>query len=114
MKLQCPCGEFICDNTDEIPYKGHVFADQDFFTILESIELCISLSAAEPGAVEKAKSDANDALISKTRGIWRCESCGRVAIDDASCRVYWYRPEEGANVNNLLSAKEANFASDGT
>jgi hypothetical protein len=114
MKIKCPCGQNISDNTDEISYKGHVFADQDYFTILEGIESCIQLVASNSEALEKAKNDADDVIISKTRGIWTCDNCGRVAIHDASCQLHWYKPENGENVQNLLSTREKNYVDDGT
>jgi hypothetical protein len=35
--LACPCGETISDNTDNLPYKGHLFSDTGFFGLFESL-----------------------------------------------------------------------------
>lgn len=114
MKLECPCGELIVDTTVSLPYKGEVIADEDIFSIWNDIDACLEIVASNPDNLKKAKVETRRAIISKTRGIWKCDNCGRVAIDDASCRDHWYKPEGGAVVKNLLSARENNYKGEGT
>ena len=38
MKLRCQCGEILSDNTDRIPYKMRLIADEDWDKFAESCE----------------------------------------------------------------------------
>jgi hypothetical protein len=42
-KLGCTCGHVIRDQADQLPYKGHLFKDQDKEVVLEGIASDVSL-----------------------------------------------------------------------
>lgn len=108
MKIDCPCGNEISDNTDALPCKGYVLADEDFFPVLDKLDSVIENVSAAQETVGTAKRDAQHALISKFRGIWVCRDCGRIALDDAQCQLHWFSPDESKFIEILLSARQPN------
>lgn len=62
MKLACACGFVIADNTDYLPYVGHLIADQDIQDVYEM---------PSPGGFRH--------LL--TRKMYQCRSCGRLWIE---------------------------------
>ncbi len=66
MKLRCPCGNRLYDNSDFQSHKAYLIAEQDeedFVTVLG------------------ADSDLNwDAFEKYSRAIYQCERCGRLLI----------------------------------
>ena len=107
-KLACPCGEIIPDNTDNLPYKGHLFADTGFFALFESISRDIaSFMAARLSGTERQwlgdyfgndspMSDEDLAhtiiaryLIHAPMSVYQCQKCGRVHIQHRD-RSMWF------------------------
>ncbi len=109
-KLACPCGEIICDNTDHLPYKGHLFADTEFFGLFESVSKDIAgfmaarLSGterkwlAEYFGNETPMSDEDLAhtiiaryLIHAPMSVYQCQRCGRVHIQHRDGSMWFER-----------------------
>jgi hypothetical protein len=38
VKIGCYCGESIVDQTDDLPYKGHLVPDQEWFVNCDSLD----------------------------------------------------------------------------
>ncbi len=36
MRIDCPCGAKIKDQTDHLPQKGHLIPDQEWFGVFDS------------------------------------------------------------------------------
>jgi len=78
MKIQCPCGDLIIDNTDRLPHKAWLLAEQDMFLLYELFE-------------DMQFSDIREHFM---KAIYQCESCGRICLDDPVTRdLIWFRPE---------------------
>ncbi|HWY75389.1 MAG TPA: hypothetical protein VN281_07220 [Verrucomicrobiae bacterium] len=113
-KLGCQCGEVICDNTDDLPYKGYLFADDEFFSLFEPISRDVaSYIAARLAGTERKwledyfgsdaeKSDVDLVhtivaryLIHPPMTVYQCEKCGRVHIQhrDQSNFFECFKPE---------------------
>jgi diphthamide synthase subunit DPH2 len=105
MKLTCPCGHIVSDTTDELSYKGHILADQDFHPVLDAIDESVIAASTSKNSADEFSRRARNSLIQRLRGIYKCESCGRVGIDDSECQMHWYKPENGIDIHNLLTKR---------
>jgi hypothetical protein len=95
-KLACPCGEVICDNTDNLPYKGYLFADTEFLGLFEPISRDIAgfIASRLAGTERKWLADyfGSDMsmddeelvhtiiaryLIHPPMSVYQCQKCGR-------------------------------------
>ena len=114
-KLQCICGELIRDNTDQLPYKGYVFTDIEFFGLFEKMSKDIAgfIQARLDGHEErwlaeyfKGESKMTDEdlvhtiiarhLIHSNMDAYQCPKCGRIHIErrDNSQRFDSFAPDE--------------------
>lgn len=75
MKIRCNCGAVIVDQTDFIPYKAHLIADQDWHDFADSAE----------------KTGQIDASL--VRQCYQCTACGRLYVDDADRVLHVFVPE---------------------
>jgi len=65
-KFTCRCGEVLYDQTDYIPYKAHVIADQDISDVADQIE---------------AGSDsAFGSMLHWSTDLFQCNECSRLII----------------------------------
>lgn len=113
--LGCDCGHVIVDQTDSLPYKGWLLADQDEGRFYERVMADL---AALVRAVKEEKRDAwiaehflacyprhssdaelihdylSSALVDLMRAVYECEQCGTVWIErgDLRNRFEGYRP----------------------
>ena len=79
MWIECPCGGVIKDNSDGLPNKAYLLADQDWSVILD---------AAKPG-----KPPIVD-VGPRTREVYQCVQCGRLTFDDpVTGEMLWFAPE---------------------
>jgi hypothetical protein len=86
VKLQCRCGATIRDQTDFIPYKAYLVADEDWFDVLDDVD-------ARRG---------DDLLRAASRTLWLCTSCGALHIDGHEGELHVYVPADGHPVPDLL------------
>jgi hypothetical protein len=115
MKIKCPCGNVIIDQTDYISYKAHFIADQDYFDACESIDarvekLADSIRAgakktAKP-LIDRAIHDIRGILIKNTRGMYQCAECGRLFVDDIESQSLIFVPENENAPHNMLRSKQ--------
>ncbi|MCH9791538.1 MAG: hypothetical protein K0U82_12050, partial [Planctomycetes bacterium] len=49
MKIGCKCGSTIFDSADDIPQKGHLIPDQEWFNVFDAVddEVIAPLSASK-------------------------------------------------------------------
>ena len=87
MKFQCLCGKNLSDNTDEIPYKAHLIADEDWNQFIE--EAC-----AKPQWWR---------LVTK---IYQCPDCGCLRIEKPTGHVVFFKPESESVSKSLLRSAE--------
>ncbi len=109
-KLACPCGEIICDNTDNLSYKGYLFADTEFFDLFNPISRDIAhFITARLGGTERqwladyfghdiAMTDEDLVhtiiarnLIHPPMLVYQCQKCGRVHVQHRDHSVWFER-----------------------
>ena len=61
-KVTCNCGSIIHDVSDDLPYKAHLLADQDFFDFFDEVKI-------------GKESERFDRLIEYLYDIYQCENC---------------------------------------
>ncbi len=88
MKMRCPCGSLLSDNSDDLPHKGRLIADQDWNRFTESCERPVGYDWR------------------LTRHIYQCSKCGRINFDDPHDRTacYWFKPESDNTPKTLLQS----------
>jgi hypothetical protein len=129
-KLSCECGHIIRDQTDNIPYKGHVLPDVRWATFFNWLgdETQSYAEAAQAGRVgqwllergypqdyvDRNLSDSHGfghvlamrigvQLCKLKRDLYECEACGRIHIERRdNNRFAGYAPDNG-KVNAILA-----------
>lgn len=102
MKLQCSCGHVIVDQTDNLPYKGHLRPDTSTEKNFQILENSVShfIESVEAGETsEQLKNryfnasypanlsretmffDSITSIFDDEMLVYECQSCGRLAID---------------------------------
>lgn len=100
MYIVCRCGHRIHDNTDRIPYKGRIIADQDWFDFLDRIEMALQSNA---GRKELCMNDYMDIVHYADTCIYQCTCCGRLYLDDGQGGFDTFIPE-GEVQHSLLES----------
>ena len=107
MKIHCECGHVIYDQSDYLPSKAYLVADQDYFDLCEAIEEQITQAAADSGHAEQAREDARKALRRYARrAVFQCAACGRLWVEDAHSQSRAFAPTDAAAPKNLLRSVE--------
>ena len=109
MKIGCQCGASIVDQTDDLPHKGHLIPDQEWFATFDAIddEVIDPLGA---GLIDKQTAyRLARRIISRTaRLMYQCHECGRLYIDDRSGNLHCYLPNDEGSPKEILSSREDN------
>lgn len=79
MKFDCKCGTTIRDQTDSLPNKARLIADQDWGKFHETMK--------EPWQFDH----------SLVRVCFQCHVCGRLWIEDPEYELKSFAPEEAAS-----------------
>lgn len=81
MRIDCPCGAKIKDQTDNLPHKGHLIPDQEWFAVFDSLDAQIIDPLLE-GQLEKnrAQSLARHLISRSAVLMYQCRDCGRLYI----------------------------------
>ena len=74
-KLICPCGNQISDVAVPSADKSLMISDVD----MDAVE-------GDHGVIDFSQ------FIQRTRDVWHCRECGRIAIEEKDRAVTWYRP----------------------
>jgi hypothetical protein len=107
MKIECHCGEWIVDQTDDLPHKGHLIPDQAWHALFDALDQqVIDALAARRLTRDGAYQRVRELLIRAVRPIWQCHHCGRVYVDDPHHEVHCYRPETGETDQAVLRGAE--------
>ncbi len=135
-KLSCTCGHVIVDQAGSLPFKAHLFADQDVDALFdETAELIAEVAALPPHQrqewlaarlasqypptqpFEEVVADVMaSAVFPLTRHLYECERCGTVWIQRAADdqRFQPYTPVPGNQRGILRSVRHPADAADGT
>jgi hypothetical protein len=116
MKIGCPCGGVIADNSDCIPYKATFVADRDHDDMLDEIvrvatshaeRLVASTSGDSPlSSSDHLWIDISTAIWKYSRAMYQCTGCGRLAIDDSKNNVYvsYFSPDNPNQTRFFLNS----------
>src|SRR6185437_4088974 len=73
VKIGCHCGASIIDQTDDLPHKGHLIPDQEWFATYDAIddEVIDPVAGGQLGT-EAAYHRARDIIGRSARLMWQC------------------------------------------
>lgn len=115
MKIGCPCGNILRDQTDDLPFKAYFVADQDYENLLTGIERQLAeiftQAAGTPAAADPARQIGRvlwAAMASRRRTLYQCRNCGRLCLDgpDDPRELQWFKPDDDDWKLVLASARE--------
>ena len=94
MKISCHCGALIVDQTDDLPHKGHLIPDQEWFATYDGIDAEV-IDALADGQLsrEEAYHESRRIIGRSARMMWQCSACGRLYIDGLDRRLRCFVPE---------------------
>lgn len=101
MKIKCPCGNIIVDQTDYLRIKGYLISDTQWFDLWDSIDEEIEQS-------KKTKQEETNFQLKKQklfRLLWECNNCGKLFIDGDNGDLLTYSPDN-MNYNKVLDKYE--------
>ena len=84
MKFQCTCGKILSDNTDHLPYKARMVADEDWNRFTESCD----------------RPQGYDWRL--VTNIYQCPDCGCLRIEKPAGKVWIFKPERQHDSKSLL------------
>ncbi|MBA4030948.1 MAG: hypothetical protein C0478_08655 [Planctomyces sp.] len=106
MKIGCPCGASIIDQTDKLPYKAHLIPDQAWLATFDAIdEQIIDPLAGGKLTKEAAYHQARLIIGHSARSIWQCRACGRLHIDGLDGQLQCFVPAGPQANREVLSAR---------
>lgn len=101
MWIQCKCNYKIHDTSDNLPYKGHIISDQDWFDFLDLVSEAIESNEEDRGKLVHEVYRVSH--INKF--IYQCPKCGQLYIEDGcSGELYSFSPDSKVNKKLLESA----------
>lgn len=105
MKIPCHCGYEILDVTDDVPQKGHLIPDQDWFATYDALDGLIDEVADGRSSKELAYHRAREIVSRSARPMWQCRKCGRLYIDGLDKQLRCFNPEGGSTAFELLRGR---------
>ncbi len=94
MKITCRCGALIPDQTDSLPHKAHVIADEAWHGLLDRLDAdVVDRLAAGRLSADGAAMVARMLLSEAARPAYECPACGRLYVDDPQGALQSYAPE---------------------
>lgn len=100
MWIKCRCGNIINDNTDNIPFKGHILSDKEFFKFLDFTDRMIE-SKSENREKTAMTFRNNLSGYIKIKSVFQCSCCGRILLEDENNHYCSFLPEEHEKYNLL-------------
>ncbi len=108
MKIGCPCGELIVDQTDDLPHKGHLVPDQEWYVNAEAVAEEAIGPAAEGRMGKQAASRLAQFILSRgKRLLWQCRACGRLYVEGLDEQVRCFIPEGDSVDREILRSRPA-------
>ena len=125
-KLKCKCGHIIVDQTDNLEYKGYVLSD----TLVDDVSINLtnnidslteSLKKGKktewikkhfqvpPYPMDLKESSMIHDLLNvsdKTKEIFECENCGRIAIEFGDTNQFRFFTPESDDTRGILNGKK--------
>ncbi len=108
MNFACRCGYHFYDNSDNLSFKAHILADEDWNEFVGYLE------DAEKPHTEKIE-NMGRSLDLLERCIYQCPECGRLFLEDADGSLTMFTPSDTAepepevNRHMLISSHGENW-----
>jgi len=102
MKINCGCGGVIVDQTDYLPNKGYIIADQDWFDFLDAIDKAVEQSGENEKTKECLCSKISSLAINLTKLIYQCPTCGRLYVENDHDELEIFAKVEQFRGNGIL------------
>jgi hypothetical protein len=106
MKIACVCGATIRDNTDNLPWKGHLIPDQEWFGVFDAIDRIIDETKSGLLREEASYIHLRNALSNASKPVYQCGNCGRIFIYGREDPAHIYRPESDSTSKEVLRSRE--------
>jgi hypothetical protein len=108
VKIGCHCGAVIADQTDDMPHKGHVIPDQEWFALYDAIDDALINPVAEGKLSKETAYHLARQIIGRcARLAWQCRECGRLYVDDADAQLHCFAPEGASVSREVLRSRPA-------
>jgi hypothetical protein len=106
VKILCHCGDSISDQTDDLPNKGHLVPDQNWFATFDAIDdEVIDPLAGGLLSREEAYQRTRQIIIRSSRLMWQCRACGRLYIDGVDGQLRCYAPDGERRDHEILRSR---------
>jgi len=103
MKIGCHCGATIVDQTDNLPNKGHLIPDQNWFATQDAIDdEVIAPLAGGQLSQDAAYRLSREILGRSTRQLWQCSTCGRLYVDGPGGELHCFVPADDQTDRQIL------------
>jgi hypothetical protein len=105
MKIDCPCGASIRDQTDNLPDKAHLITDQEWFPTFDAIDKVIDDVIAKRTDADAAYIAIRRILGSAARHVYQCRACGRLFVDDQQRQLHPFAPASDKTPKEILRSR---------
>lgn len=105
MKIRCHCGRELLDHGDDLPHKGHLIPDQDWFATCDALDALIDEVALGRSTREAAYHRSRTILSRAARQMWQCRHCGRLYIGDRDRQLRCFHAEGEPIAFELLRSR---------
>ncbi len=107
MKTRCHRGGLIVDQTDDLPHKGHMIPDQEWFAIWDAIDDEVIAPVADRRlSKEVAYHLARQIFFRATRLLYQCHTCGRLYLNDKHGNLHCYLPANEQANQEIVRSRE--------
>ena len=112
MKIGCPCGGVIYDQTDHLPDKAHLIPDQEWFPTFDAIDEVIDDVIAKRADADTAYIAIRRILGKAARHVYQCRTCGRLFVDDRQSQLHAFTLEPGDTCTEILRNRDGGNQND--
>jgi hypothetical protein len=106
VKIGCHCGAVIVDHTDDLPHKGHLIPDQEWFATSDAIDDEVIDLVAEGRLNKEAAHRLVLQIIRRpARLMWQCPACGRLYVDSLDGQLRCFVPEGEPADHEILRSR---------
>ena len=106
MKITCHCGALVRDQTDNLPHKGHLIPDQEWFPVYDAIDVVIDDAVAGRLDAEAASMKIRSILGTAARHVYQCRECGRLFVDDRQHQLHTFAPASADTGREILRSRD--------
>lgn len=107
MKITCPWGATIRDQTNNLPQKGHVIPDQEWFPVFDAIDALIENVANKRTDLDTAQTQFRNILGEAARFAYQCQNCGYLFVDDRQYQLHIFAPASSDTCKSILQSRPA-------